>query len=81
MSQSPDQPPGSERSGEFISHAEEDDEVAGEIDLKEVRYSLPVMLEELRMERRTGMFAMEILDQGEIERIFESRRRTHGKAD
>ncbi|HUG10350.1 MAG TPA: hypothetical protein VMM36_05020 [Opitutaceae bacterium] len=81
MNQSPDQPPGVERSGEFISHAEEDDSTAGEIDLKEVRYSMPVMLEELRMERRTGMFAMEILDQGEIERIFESRRRTHGKAD
>lgn len=81
MSESPDQPPGSKRSGEVISHAEDDDSARGEIDLKEVRYSMPLMLEELRMERRTGMFAMEILDQGEIERIFESRRRTHGKAD
>ena len=81
MSKSPDRPPGIERSGEFISHADEDNAAAGGIDLEEVRYSMPVMLEELRMERRTGMFAMEILDQGEIERIFESRRRTHGKAD
>jgi len=69
------------RSGEVISHAEEDELGTGRIDLKEVRYSMPVMLEELRMERRTGMFAMEILDQGEIERIFESKRRIHGKAD
>ena len=81
MSESPDQPPGSMRSGEVISHAEEDELGTGRIDLKEVRYSMPVMLEELRMERRTGMFAMEILDQGEIERIFESKRRIHGKAD
>jgi hypothetical protein len=39
------------------------------------------MLDELKMERRSSMFAMEILDQGEIERLFLSRRRTHGKAD
>lgn len=81
MSKSPVEPPGSERSGEFISHSSDPDLAAGGIDLKEVRYSLPVMLEELKMERRSSMFAMEILDQGEIERLFKSIRRTHGKAD
>lgn len=81
MSNSPVDPAGRERSGEVISHASANDFAPSDIDLKEVRYSLPVMLEELKMERRTGMFAMEILDQGEIERLFKSRRRTHGKAD
>jgi len=81
MSKSPVEPPGNERSGEVISHASDADFGSGNIDLKEVRYSLPVMLEELKMERRSGMFAMEILDQGEIERLFKSRRRSHGKAD
>lgn len=81
MSNPPVEPPGNERSGEVISHASGAKFTEGRIDLKEVRYSLPVMLEELKMERRTGMFAMEILDQGEIERLFLSRRRTHGKAD
>ncbi|HEY5550469.1 MAG TPA: hypothetical protein VIK52_01170 [Opitutaceae bacterium] len=81
MSKSPVEPPGSERSGEFLSLASKPDLATGGIGLKEVRYSLPEMLEELRLERRSSMFAMEILDQGEIERIFQSRRRTHGKAD
>jgi hypothetical protein len=81
MSNPPVEPPGNERSGEVISHASGEDFAGGDIDLKEVRYSLPVMLEELKMERRSGMFAMEILDQGEIERLFKSRRRAHGKAD
>lgn len=81
MSKSPVEPPGNERSGGFVSNAPDAGPAAGNIDLKEVRYSLPVMLEELKMERRSSMFAMEILDQGEIERLFLSRRRTHGKAD
>lgn len=81
MSKSPVEPPGSERSGEIISHPSVPDLATGNIDLKEVRYSLPAMLEELRLERRSSMFAMEILDQGEIERLFQSRRRSHGKAD
>jgi hypothetical protein len=81
MSKTPVEPPGTERSGEIISHASDADLTAGKIDLQEVRYSLPAMLDELKMERRSSMFAMEILDQGEIERLFLSRRRTHGKAD
>ena len=81
MSTPPVEPPGNTRSGELLSHAPDAELAAGRIDLKEVRYSLPVMLEELKMERRSSMFAMEILDQGEIERLFLSRRRTHGKAD
>lgn len=81
MSSPQDEPPGSERSGEIISHADDTDLPRGGIDLKEVRYSLPRMLEELRLERRSSMFAMEILDQGEIERIFDAKGLTHGKAD
>jgi len=81
MSDSPEQPPGKERSGEIISRAEEPAFELPKFDLKEVRYSMPVMLEELRLERRSSMFAMEILDQIEIERIFESRIKPHGKED
>lgn len=81
MSNIPDEPPGNERSGEVISHAEDAELLKGRIDLKEVRYSLPEMLAELKLERRSSMFAMEILDQVEIERIFQSKRRTNAKAD
>jgi len=81
MSTTPAEPPGNERSGEVISHAAEAELLTGRIDLKEVRYSLPEMLAELKMERRSSMFAMEILDQVEIERIFQSKRRHNAKAD
>jgi hypothetical protein len=41
--------------------------------LAEVRYSLPQMLAELRLERTTGQFAMEKLDQNEIGKLFKAK--------
>lgn len=41
--------------------------------LSEVRYSLPQMLAELRLERTTGQFAMEKLDQNEIGKLFKAK--------
>ena len=38
----------------------------------EVRYSLPEMLRELQIERTAASFAMEKLDQREIEKLFKS---------
>lgn len=81
MSNTPAEPPGHGKSGEVISQAADAELPAGRIDLREVRYSLPEMLAELKMERRSSMFAMEILDQVEIERIFQSKRRHNAKAD
>ncbi|ACB77132.1 hypothetical protein [Opitutus terrae] len=39
----------------------------------EVRYSLPQLLEELAIERSSGSFSMEKLDQNEIKKLFKSR--------
>lgn len=41
--------------------------------MAEVRYSLPQMLEELKLERTTGSFAMEKLDQKEIVKLFKAK--------
>ena len=41
--------------------------------LAEVRYSLPQMLAELKLERTTGLFAMEKLDQNEIGKLFKAK--------
>ena len=38
--------------------------------LREVKYSLPAMLQELKSERETGSFASEKLDQTEIGKLF-----------
>jgi hypothetical protein len=38
--------------------------------LREVKYSLPEMLHELKAERSAGSFAMEKLDQAEIGKLF-----------
>ena len=38
--------------------------------LREVKYSLPDMLAELKAERATGAFASEKLDQSEIGKLF-----------
>lgn len=40
------------------------------IALKEVRYSLPDMLEEIKDERTTGSFGMEKLEQQDIKKLF-----------
>lgn len=41
--------------------------------LAEVRYSLPELLRELRLERTTGSFAMERLNQLEIGKLFQNK--------
>lgn len=41
--------------------------------LAEVRYSLPQMLAELKLERTSGVFAMEKLDQNEIGKLFKAK--------
>lgn len=41
--------------------------------LTEVKYSLPLMLEELKAERAAGGFAMEKLDQDEIGKLFKAK--------
>jgi hypothetical protein len=41
----------------------------------EVRYSLAEMLREIEVERRESSFAMETLDQVEIQKMFANRRR------
>ena len=43
------------------------------IQIAEVRYSLPDMLEELKTERMAGTFAMEKLDQQEIGKLFKAK--------
>lgn len=40
----------------------------------EVRYSLPALLEELKLERTTGSFAMEKLSQLEIAKLYKSKK-------
>jgi DNA-binding transcriptional regulator GbsR (MarR family) len=42
--------------------------------IAEVRYSLPEMLEELKLERSAGSFAMEKLNQVEITKVFKSKK-------
>lgn len=42
--------------------------------LAEVRYSLPQLLQELEIERASGSFSMEKLDQKEIGTLFKARR-------
>ncbi len=49
------------------------------IDVQEVRYSLPQLLKELEIERTSSVFAKEILDQTEISKIFDQKKRARGK--
>jgi hypothetical protein len=51
----------------------------GVFELKEVRYSLPVMLRELQLERTQSYFAKEIIDQVEISKIFAQARKERAK--
>ena len=44
-----------------------------QLNLAEVRYSLPQMLDEIKAERAASTFAMEKLDQQEIGKLFSSR--------
>jgi hypothetical protein len=41
----------------------------------EVRYSLPELLQEIEVERRDSSFAMETIEQVEIQKMFANRRR------
>lgn len=43
------------------------------IQIAEVRYSLPQMLDELKAERAASTFAMEKLDQAEIGKLFKAK--------
>jgi hypothetical protein len=43
--------------------------------VSEVRYSLAELLREIEVERRESSFAMETLDQVEIQKMFANRRR------
>jgi hypothetical protein len=45
-----------------------------------VRYSLPQMLAELRLERASGSFATEKLDQTEISKLLKAQPRPRGKS-
>ncbi len=47
--------------------------------LHEVRYSLPDLLGELELERNAGSFAMEKLNQAEIGKMFENKRKRRVK--
>lgn len=47
--------------------------------LREVRYPLPRLLEELQLERSTSNFAKEILDQMVITQMFRSRSPRHAR--
>lgn len=51
----------------------------GVFEIKEVRYSLPVMLRELQLERTQSYFAKEIIDQVEISKIFAQARKARAK--
>jgi len=47
-----------------------------------VKYSLPELLAELKLERATGTLAMEKLQQADIGNLFQSKqRRRRGKSD
>ena len=45
-----------------------------------VRYSLPDLLKELKLERASGSFAMEKLDQAEIGKLFKAQPRRRAKS-
>ena len=63
--------------------ADEDTAPGDDLDLassvREVRYPLPQILRELRLERTGSLFAKEILDQMEISQIFTTRRKKHAR--
>lgn len=47
--------------------------------LKEVKYSLTAMLEEIKHERAAGAFAMEKLEQQDIKKLFKKKPRKRAK--
>lgn len=49
--------------------------------IAEVRYSLPQMLAELKLERAAGSYAMEKLDQNEIGKLFKAKASRRAKTE
>jgi hypothetical protein len=49
------------------------------LQIAEVRYSLPELLRELKLERAAGTFAMEKLDQTEIGKLFKAKAQRRAK--
>ncbi len=47
--------------------------------IAEIRYSLPELLAELKLDRTTGSFSMEKLDQTEITKLFETQKKRRAK--
>jgi len=62
------------------TNSEPDGQVSSLLGVSEVRYSLPDMLRELKVERAAATFAMEKLDQREIEKLFKSQPFRRGSA-
>ena len=60
-----------------MSEKPEDTEVTG-LDLKEVRYSLRDLLEEVQAEREGSSIGQEIVDQTEISKLFNKRKKVRG---
>jgi hypothetical protein len=54
-------------------------EIRGAARLRETRYSLPELLSELQLERNSGSFAMEKLNQAEIGKMFDNLRKRRAK--
>lgn len=48
--------------------------------IAEVKYSLPEMLAEIKLERATGSFAMEKLAQVEIKKLFKTKAKRRAKS-
>lgn len=73
--------PGSTPSPFGLSQAPFAASAAGVADMVQgVRYSLPVMLAEIKAERFQGAYAMEKLDQKEIGKMFQPQKRRRAKS-
>ncbi len=64
---------------EDIQKEEETVRDLGEFEIQEVKYSLPIMLRELQIERSQSHFAKEIIDQIEITKIFAQARKARSR--
>lgn len=50
---------------------------AGPNAVPEVRYSLPELLAEIKIERAAAVFAMEKLEHADIKKLFKSKQKSH----
>lgn len=55
------------------------DDALEEFTIQEVKYSLPLMLRELQLERSQSYFSKEIIDQVEITKIFAQAKKARAK--